>query len=181
MGQYYFPVDLDKLEYLHPHKFGDGLKLREFGESGCGTMFALAALLSNGNGRGGGDIFSPTYFKAEEAYFAAEDRKEVKFPNATKLNSQLIGSWAGDRIVIGGDYADPYKFIPTKYKKELYNRCLADQQTRSDIDKISQKTLKQYAKNQCNIFHFAEYFCKDISDDIIQVLKDCNCWERETV
>lgn len=83
MGQYYKIVNLDKKQYLHPHDFGDGLKLCEFGSSGMGTMFALAALLSNGNGRGGGDISS---------------------------NDSLIGSWAGDRIVVIGDYADPGQF-----------------------------------------------------------------------
>ena len=29
-GQYYLPVNLDKGEYLDPHKLGDGLKLMEF-------------------------------------------------------------------------------------------------------------------------------------------------------
>lgn len=83
MGQYYYIVNLDKREFLHAHKFGDGLKLREFGASGGGTMYALALLLADGNGRGGGD-----------------------FPS----KSPLIGSWAGDRIVIAGDYADGGKF-----------------------------------------------------------------------
>lgn len=46
MGQYFYVANLDKREYLHPHKFGDGLKLYEFGFSGGGTMAALALLLS---------------------------------------------------------------------------------------------------------------------------------------
>ena len=56
MGQYYLIVNLDKRQYLHAHKFGDGLKLLEFGSSGSGTMCALAILLADGNGRGGGDL-----------------------------------------------------------------------------------------------------------------------------
>ena len=87
MGQYYYVVNLDKKQYLHPHRFGDGLKLMEFGQSSGGTLLALATLLSNGNGRGGGDINS-------------ED--------------SLVGSWAGDKIVIAGDYADADKFIEEK-------------------------------------------------------------------
>lgn len=80
MGQYHYVVNLDKRQYLHPHCFGDGLKLMEFGCSRDGTMTALAVLLAEQNGRGGGDI-----------------------------NSQdpLVGSWAGDRIAIVGDYAEP--------------------------------------------------------------------------
>ena len=82
MGQYYHIVNIDKRESLNPHILGDGLKLMEFA-SGGGTMTALAILLSDGNGRGGGD------FRGE---------------------SPRIGSWAGDRIVIAGDYADPGKW-----------------------------------------------------------------------
>lgn len=83
MGQYYKIVNLDKLEYLDPHRFGDGLKLLEFGSSGCGTMNALAILLADGNGRWGGDLDS---------------------------EKPIVGSWAGDRIVVAGDYADKGKW-----------------------------------------------------------------------
>lgn len=83
MGQYYKVVNLDKKEFLHPHKFGDGLKLLEFGCSSVGTMTALAVLLSVGNGRGGGDIES---------------------------TSVIVGSWAGDRIAIIGDYVGEEEF-----------------------------------------------------------------------
>lgn len=79
MGQYYYIINLDKKQYLHPHRFGDGLKLLEFGCSGNGTMTALAILLADGNNRGGGDLHS---------------------------DNPIIGSWAGDRIIIAGDYAD---------------------------------------------------------------------------
>jgi hypothetical protein len=83
MGQYYLIVNLDKKQFLHPHKCGDGLKLLEFGASANGTLTALAVLLADGNNRGGGDLHS---------------------------DHPVIGSWAGDRIVIAGDYADKGKF-----------------------------------------------------------------------
>jgi len=79
MGQYYLTCNLDKKEYLDPHAFDDGLKLMEFGCSRNGTMLALAVLLADGNGKGGGDLHS---------------------------DHKIIGSWAGDRIVVAGDYAD---------------------------------------------------------------------------
>jgi hypothetical protein len=81
VGQYHLVCNIDKKQYLHPHRFGDGLKLMEFGMSGVGTMSALALLLAKDNGRGGGDFHS---------------------------QSPLIGSWAGDRIVIAGDYGDAW-------------------------------------------------------------------------
>jgi hypothetical protein len=85
MGQYYLVVNLDKREFLHPHKLGDGLKLMEFGNSGDGTMLALALLLADGCGRGGGDYHA----------------KKGSTPDLA-----LIGRWKSDRVVIAGDYAD---------------------------------------------------------------------------
>ena len=46
MGQYYIIVNLDKKQFIHPHKFGDGIKLLEFADSTPGTMTALAVLLA---------------------------------------------------------------------------------------------------------------------------------------
>jgi hypothetical protein len=94
MGQYYHIVNLTKKQFIHPHKFGDGLKLLEFGSSGSGTMLGLAVLLANSNNRGGGDLRS---------------------------ENPIVGSWAGDRIVIAGDYAvkgDKGETLQTN----LYNR-----------------------------------------------------------
>jgi hypothetical protein len=78
MGQYHIVVNLDKKQYLKPHDFECGAKLMEFG-SGGDVMLGLALLLAFDNGRGGGDA---------------------------RVTSNLIGSWAGDRIVIAGDYGD---------------------------------------------------------------------------
>lgn len=86
MGQYYLVCNLTKEQFIHPHKFGDGMKLMEFVMSARGVMTALGILLASGNGRGGGDIAEP---------------KE----------KGIVGSWAGDRIVIAGDYGDPGKFV----------------------------------------------------------------------
>ena len=85
MGQYYLLVNIDKKEFLHPHKLGDGLKLMEFAGSGDGTMLALGLLLADGCGRGGGDFHA---------------RK------GSNPDLALIGRRKGDRIVIAGDYAD---------------------------------------------------------------------------
>lgn len=84
MGQYYKVANLDKKQIIHPHRFDDGMKLREFGCSSLGTMTGLAILLAVGNGQGGGDLRS---------------------------NHPIIGSWAGDRIAIVGDSAEDYKEI----------------------------------------------------------------------
>jgi len=46
MGQYFYIVNLDKNEKLHPHKFDDGLKMSELNNS----LTALSMLLATGEG-----------------------------------------------------------------------------------------------------------------------------------
>ena len=138
MGQYYLVVNLDKRQFLDPHCCGDGLKLLEFGCSGTGTLTALAVLLADGNGRGRGDLRS---------------------------NNPIIGSWAGDRIVVAGDYADDGKFVADQ-KRNLYGvareefqdvsrtvlRALAD-------DPYIANTLKQsntwHGEKSCSVLDYA--------------------------
>ena len=92
MGQYYKIVNIKKKQYITPHTFGDGAKLMEFSMSRIGVLSGLAILLADGNGRGGGDLGS---------------------------DNPIVGSWAGDNIVIAGDYADPGKFVKEE-DKNLY-------------------------------------------------------------
>lgn len=143
MGQYYLVVNVDKGEYLNPHRFGDGLKLLEFGSSASGTMTGLAVLLADGNNRGGGDL---------------------------RTDHTIVGSWAGDRIVVAGDYADPWKFIPEHDMDELYSSCLEYQLTR-DID-VDEETRKEWAEANSNLYTYARDYLVDISKDVIEALKD---------
>jgi|WetSurMetagenome_2_1015567.scaffolds.fasta_scaffold282676_3 hypothetical protein len=91
MGQTYYPVNLDKREYLHPAVFEDGMKLVEFGFSEMGTMAGLALLLADGNGHNGGDV-----------------------DPSLKPVSEIIGRWVGDRVILAGEYAEAGKFITKK-------------------------------------------------------------------
>lgn len=45
MGQYFIIVNHTKREWLHPHRFGDGLKFKEFCGSASGVLAGLAHLL----------------------------------------------------------------------------------------------------------------------------------------
>ena len=79
MGQYHRCVNLDKREFIDPHKLGNGLKLREQVASHPGTGAALIILLASAsNGQGGGDLDQ----------------------------SPIVGRWRGDRIAFVGDYDD---------------------------------------------------------------------------
>jgi len=99
MGQYFLIVNLDKKEYLHPHKMGSGLKLWEICASNMGRV--LPFLLRQSNETGGGDI-----------------QKEYK----------TAGRWAGNRITVVGDYDESglfdkarneFKDISNEVRKEF--------------------------------------------------------------
>lgn len=101
MGQYHLIVNTDKKQLLTPTRLGDGLKLLEFGDGGA-TLTALAILLAQDNGRGLGDLHvampdTPLEHWEKDEY----NLKRVRTPHA-----HLVGSWAGDRITIAGDYGD---------------------------------------------------------------------------
>ena len=89
MGQYHFPVNLTKKQYLHPHRLG---KLMEFISAQDGIPQAMILLLACSNGRGGGD-------------FRGEDPEG------------LIGSWAGDQIAIVGDSSNRKTCPTTTYRR----------------------------------------------------------------
>lgn len=72
----YLIVNFDRKEYLDPLCFGESPQLQEIVTSHEGVMQALAILLADGNGRGGGDLRS---------------------------SHSAIGSWAGCRIAILDD------------------------------------------------------------------------------
>ena len=97
MGQYYVIANIDKKEYINPSILGSGIKLMEFGMDGQSAMTGLAVLLASSNGQGGGDL-------------------------RIQSNSPFIhipGRWAGDRIVVAGDYDD----VPTSPGYKVYDRC----------------------------------------------------------
>lgn len=99
MGQYFLIVNQDKQEYLHPHKLGMGLKLYEICMNpGVGV---LPFLLRKSSEEGGGDI--------DKDY-------------------EWAGHWAGDRIVVVGDYDETklydkakaeYKDISVEVRREF--------------------------------------------------------------
>jgi len=78
MGQYHYIVNITKKQYINPHKIGSGLKLLEQVGWEASPSTALFILLACSNGRGGGDVGG----------------------------HPLVGSWAGDKIAVIGDYCE---------------------------------------------------------------------------
>ena len=143
MGQYYKIVNIKKKQYITPHTFGDGAKLMEFSMSASGVLAGLAILLADGNGRGGGDLHS---------------------------ENDIVGSWAGDNIVVAGDYADAGKFVKEP-DQTLYEVAS------SEGEDISVKVLEALFDDQYFFSEFrknrAEWSTNDAIDDLIkQKLKD---------
>ncbi|MBF83479.1 MAG: hypothetical protein CL489_03280 [Acidobacteria bacterium] len=108
MGQYHLVANIDRREFLHPHKFGEGFKLMEFG-TGRAVPLAMTILLSASNGRGGGD------FRGEGA-----------------------GRWAGDRIAIIGDYFEEgdVEGLTGRDMADLWSSTVEDDHGWTDISEM---------------------------------------------
>lgn len=141
MGQYYRIVNPKKRQYLHAHKFGDCLGLLEFGSSGSGTMLGLAVLLASSNGRGGGDLNS---------------------------DNPIIGSWAGDPIVIAGDYADEGEHVPPKDIEKFRQHMNADP---AYVDHLRRRGIDPNTVVP-TLYDVADALYEDISDKVILALCD---------
>lgn len=140
-------------EFIHPHKFGDGLKFLEFGMSTPGTMFGLAMLLAEKSsmGDGGGD-FRYGLSKVLEC-------GEISLQHVGGMErSKIIGRWANcseinmvnkRSIVIAGDYGKP---------------DVMNVKTSGIDESIQNRNLQKYAFD-----HF-----KDISDIVLKEMLKCN-------
>lgn len=71
MGEYFKIANIDRKEFIHPHRFGHGMKKWEVAVNAPGAISALAMLIST----------------------------------PAKVVGRLSGSWAGDRIIMVGDYS----------------------------------------------------------------------------
>jgi hypothetical protein len=135
MGQYYKIVNVKKKQYITPHTFGDGAKLMEFSMSANGVLAGLAILLADGNGRGGGDLHS---------------------------ENPIVGSWAGDNIVIAGDYADNGNFLPAdKQDVNLYSV------TTEEGEDISLKVLDALCDDRYYFEEFRKHRASWSSNDAV--------------
>jgi len=107
MGQYWVVANLDKKEFIHPHKLASGLKMWEQIANHPGAPEALFLLLtSHPKVRGGGDCEKNEY----------------------------IGRWIGDRVVVVGDYAEETDLEWDDIPADLIYRCCCD--SKDSFDEI---------------------------------------------
>lgn len=89
MGQYFKAVNLDKKEYVCPWCVGGVAKLWEWAAGHHGAIFTL--LLRKSDEGGGGDYYG--YHRG------CGEGGPIRGPL-----SPIAGRWAGDRVVLVGDY-----------------------------------------------------------------------------
>lgn len=167
MGQYYLIVNPAKREYLNPHKFGCGLKLMEFSCSSYGPQTGLMILLAHANGRGGGDL-------------------RCKDKGIRQRLQDMVGSWAGDPIVVAGDYDDPWLWVPDdirerEFRESYYEKVPDPHHPGKYVEKTRYRKIRfnqtvslaaPYKTIDCdrNLYAAAEEFFTDISDDVIKLV-----------
>lgn len=125
MGQYWYPVNLDKREMITPHKLGAGLKLWEQLAGRPGTAAALVILLAaEREARGGGDFDLEHNWHGPERTFPEHSITPGPMPEDYRVvAARTIGRWAGDRIALVGDYAEDSDLPPEFEAGSIYKRC----------------------------------------------------------
>ena len=143
MGQYWIPVNLDKKEFIHPHKLATGLKLWEqvnnFPGTPCALLILTAAYYEK---RGGGDLDLSENWHGRERTFPkynvspAPMFSETEYP---KIAAAVHGRWAGDRIAVVGDYAEDSDLLARDKASTIYDRCKPETEARYSTREVEGK------------------------------------------
>ena len=122
MGQYHHPVNLDKKEFINPHKLGSGLKQWEQLANTPGTGAALLVLLFSSNSRGGGDLDAETNWHGPDRVDFTKEGPDLSAEYKT-IARAIVGRWAGDRLAIVGDYGEVGDLPDDLDGGEIYGLC----------------------------------------------------------
>ena len=127
MGQYWYCVNLERKEFVDPHKLGCGLKLWEQLANHPSTGTALIILTAvMPESRGGGDL---SLDPGHDITSALEEYSVVA--------KRTIGRWAGQKIALVGDYAENSD-LPEEFEAEsIYDKCSSYED--ADSEKIEDK------------------------------------------
>src|ERR1035437_198064 len=146
MGQYHYLVNLDKRQFVHPNRIGNGLKLHEQVNWQYATATALVMLLaasSKDGGRGGGDFCA---------------------------RHPLVGSWAGNRTAFIGDYARPDD-IPGQDAKRIYQECKAAYSFSETVCGKKCRRRWTYVSAQVREMMIAEFGIRYVGDGWLDIVE----------
>jgi len=129
MGQYWLPVNLDKKEFIQPHKLASGLKLWEILANNHVGQALVILTAAHKEHRGGGDFDLDENWHGPERTFPEHNTSPGPMPRAyPQIAKETIGRWAGDRIAIVGDYAEDTD-LPAEFEaSKIYGRCPYDEE-----------------------------------------------------
>lgn len=166
IGQYWYPANIDKKEFVDPHKLGTGLKLWEQLANHPGTGAALIILCAAmPEPRGGGDLDM-----AEEGFVG--DLKKAAGVGYAEVAKRTIGRWAGDRIALVGDYAERGDLAPRDNADLIYDLCATEEERLNQVAhlrNIGKSGDKRYLRKADRLAKAQLY--TDISDDVCQVIE----------
>lgn len=125
MGQYWLPVNLDKKEFVDPHRLGSGLKLWEQLSAHPATGAALVILCAAmPEPRGGGDFDLDANWHGPERTLPEHNVSAGPMPREyPPVAARTIGRWAGDRIALVGDYATDDDLSAEFAAGSIYLQC----------------------------------------------------------
>lgn len=175
MGQYGIYVNLDRRQYICPSAFGDSAKFLE-ASAGGGVLTALLALLVSGNVGGTGEFGRPLHKLSPEEQRRWPDDAELRTPTALY---GVVGSWAGDRVLIAGDYGKDGHMLKMKDRRrtrellqhEMFIRCRTEDQRRPGQPPRAVPTIPLSAVNVHKAALRLPDFL-DISETVMAMLRD---------
>ena len=188
MGQEYKVVNIDKEEWFSPRDFGNSARFDSVVEDGEGSMMGLATLIYDGRGQGSGDLYCYTCWGEPESPIAKRcesfsKKRDFKVVSKHTINGRICktvvpkiaGRWAGDRIIITGDYADNGKYID---ERDL---------TEEEFDRAKKEYPSKYEKgysrtSDYNLYEFVEIKpFKNVSNEVIKALKIDETYEEKMI
>ncbi len=142
MGQYFMIVNIDKREYVHPHRIDAGLKFWEICANNSARVVPF--LLRQSSEGGGGDAND---WHTPKPLGMADD----------PATSNTCGRWAGDRIAITGDYHENcYEITREEAIAYGYN-----------AERLGEVTNPN-GMIRCNLYTFCQIRFKDISEWVVR-------------
>ena len=140
MGQYFLAVNETKRQYVCPWCIGGGAKLWEWMVNDYAGLFVLLLRQSNESGGGDWDGYHNGYDEG--------DCVKCKPGGEHSRLDKLVGSWAGDSVVLVGDYDQSNLFDIAREEYQNISRDIGQAFNRFTGSQERQLTLE--ACDGCN-------------------------------